>query len=761
MFEALQPTQDPDWVISHEGYNVLTESAVESRFAFANGFLGMRAARSISRGPTWVGWLGYGRWASWPRCYVAGLFDVPNIEPPVPALVPVADWSRVRILLDGEPLLGRQGEVRVGIRQLDLRRGLLLSTWTHRTPAGITFEGHELRLLSLADRAAGLQLLQFSIDRDGVDVMLEASFAMAGLGMEPVRLEHDLGAWRLEGTGKGVVMTGAANLRLGGDPLAPERPFPLRWAWRWRSVAGRVAEIDRLVGVARADTLEDDPAPHAVAALARSRALGWRAVLAEHEAAWAARWAAGDIVIDGDEVLQRAVRFAVYHLTSTANPEDDRVSIGARALTGDAYLGHVFWDTEIYLLPFYTAVWPEAARALLMYRFHTLPGARVKAAHFGFKGALYAWESADTGEETTPERVVGAGGEIIDILTGRMEHHISADVAYAVWQYWRFTGDDDFFLRAGAEILLDTARFWASRAVAETDGKRHIRHGIGPDEYHEDVDDNAFTNLMARWNIGGGLEAMEVLRERWPNHAAALREKLALGDEELADWRDAIARIVTGLDPATGIYEQFAGFNSLQPLELAAYADRKVPIDVIIGRELTQRSQVVKQADVVALIALLPEEFPDATAEKNFRHYEPLCAHGSSLSTGMHALVAARLGDAEMALRYLRATAATDLDLDPNTAGGVRIASHGALWQAVILGFGGLDLKGDTLGIDPRLPPQWRGLSFRVSWRGRSVAIGIAGNTVQATLVEGEGMDMRIGATTAKLASGAVLQMSI
>ncbi|MFZ2145347.1 MAG: hypothetical protein WAV78_51950 [Xanthobacteraceae bacterium] len=155
MHAALEPTQQPNWVLSHEGYNVLTESAVESRFALGNGFLGMRAARSVSRGPTWVAWLGYIRWASWPRCYVAGLFDMPNTEPPVPALVPVADWSRVRILLDGEPLLAREGEVLLGTRKLDLRRGLLLSAWTHRTPAGITATGQELRLLSLADRAAG------------------------------------------------------------------------------------------------------------------------------------------------------------------------------------------------------------------------------------------------------------------------------------------------------------------------------------------------------------------------------------------------------------------------------------------------------------------------------------------------------------------------------------------------------------------------------------------------------------------------------
>ena len=761
MHEALEPTRDPGWVLSHEGYNILTESALESRFAFGNGFLGMRGARSVSRGPTWVSWLGFSRWASWPRCYVAGLFDVPNVEPPVPALVPVADWSRIRILLDGTPLLGREGEVRVGTRKLDLRRGLLLSAWTHRTPAGITFEGRELRLLSLADRAAGLQLLQFSLDHDGVDVRLEASFAMAGLGMEPMRLEQDLGAWRAEGTGKGVAMTGAATLRLGGDPLAPDRPFPLRWTWRWRSVTGQVAELDRLVAVARADTPEADPAPSAGAALARSGALGWRAVLAAHEAAWNARWIASDILIEGDDESQRALRFAVYHLTSATNPEDDRVSIGARALTGDAYLGHVFWDTEIYLLPFYTAVWPEAARALLMYRFHTLPGARAKAAHFGFKGALYAWESADTGIETTPERVVAPDGTLVDILTGQMEHHISADIAYAVWQYWRATGDDDFFLRAGAEILLETARFWASRAVAEEDGRRHIRHVIGPDEYHEDVDDNAFTNVMARWNIARALETMDLLRARWPDRAAALREKLALADDELADWRDAIARIVIGLDPATGVYEQFAGFHTLEPLELAAYADRTVPIDVVIGRELTQRSQVVKQADVVALIALLPEEFPGVMAETNFRHYEPRCAHGSSLSAGMHARVAARLGDTAMALRYLREAAALDLDLDPNSAGGVRIAALGAVWQAVMLGFAGLDLMGDTLGLDPRLPPQWRSLSFRVCWRGRSVAIRIAGKTVQATLVEGEAMELRIAAARRKLTAGAPLDVSV
>jgi trehalose/maltose hydrolase-like predicted phosphorylase len=760
MPDVLEPTADPDWVLHHEGYNVLTETEVESRFAIGNGLVGMRAARSVSRGPTWTSWLKFIRWASWPRCYVAGLFDIPNTEPPVPALVPVADWSRIHVHLDGAPLLLREGRSLVARRTLDMRRGLLASAWTHRTPAGITVAGREILLLSLADRAVGLQHQCVTIDRDGVDVQAEATFALAGVGMDPVLLEEELGAWRTEGRAKSVAMAGSAVLRLGGEVLDAERPFPLRWVWRWRSVAGQVAEFTRLIAVARADTRAQDPAPPAREALARSTALGWRAVLAAHEAAWEARWMAGDVAIEGDDELQRAVRFAVYHLSSAANPADERVSIGARGLTGDAYFGHVFWDTEIYLLPFYITTWPEAARALLMYRYHTLAGARAKAAQFGYRGALYAWESADTGEETTPETILGPDGEPIEVLTGKMEHHISADVAYAVWQYWRATGDAAFLLGAGAEILLETARFWASRAVAESDGRRHIRHVIGPDEYHEDVDDNAFTNVMARWNIARGLETWELLRARWPERAAALQERLALGEAELADWRSAAARIPTGFDPASGLYEQFAGFHKLEPIDLAAYAHHTVPMDVLLGRERTRRAQVVKQADVVALIALLPAEF-SGTAAANFRYYEPRCGHGSSLSASLHALVAARLGEGETALRYLRETAALDLDPDPNTAGGVRIAGLGGMWQAIVFGFGGIDLAGETLGIDPRLPAQWRALGFRVCWRGRSVAVRLTPGCVEATLVAGDALEIRIAGATRRLAPGGTVKVSL
>src|SRR5215469_5884157 len=279
MHEVLGSTQDPGWVLTHEGYDVLSENAVESRFALGNGHLGMRASRPYSRGPTWVSWLGYIRWASWPRCYVAGLFDRPNTVPPVPALVPVANWSRVRIVLDDQPYLLMDEDFYTSTRRLDMRRGLLVGEMSHRAHTGVTLTGSELRIVSLADRAVGLQLGRFSLDRDGVDVMLEADFAMAGMGMEPLQLDRDVCAWRTEGSGKSVAMAGGAILHADGKPLAPERAFSLRWTWRWRSVAGQVVELARLVTVARSDRFADDPAPVAVDALARSRTVGWRAVL--------------------------------------------------------------------------------------------------------------------------------------------------------------------------------------------------------------------------------------------------------------------------------------------------------------------------------------------------------------------------------------------------------------------------------------------------------------------------------------------------
>ena len=430
MDHALKPTADAAWVLEAVGYDPLREGSLELRFAISNGFLGIRGARAITRGA---------RWVVPPHTYVAGLFDTLGTKPAIPELVPAADWLKVRISLSGRPLVHHPGDASSHRMTLDLRRGALLAESGLLKAPGVGIRLHTLRLVSISERAVGLQLIQLEVEDGEVEVTLEASFEGINLGLVPERLDQDLGVWHTQRSGKSVAMATASSLQIDGHDLPATAVDQLKWSWSWKARAGQIVYFERTVAVARSDTQDLDPGRGARDKLDVARHLGWRGVLAEHETAWASRWQCSDVEVDGDAAAQQALRFAIYHLNSAANPADERVSIGARALTGDDYHGHVFWDTEIYLLPFYILTWPEAARALLMYRFRTLDAARAKSARMGWRGALYAWESADSGAETTPEQVIGADRQVIDILSGKEEQHISADVAYAVWQYWQAT----------------------------------------------------------------------------------------------------------------------------------------------------------------------------------------------------------------------------------------------------------------------------------------------------------------------------------
>jgi trehalose/maltose hydrolase-like predicted phosphorylase len=755
MENVLEPTSDPIWVFGADGYDPLRESSVESRFAISNGFLGVRGGRATTRGA---------RWVIPARTYVAGLFDTPGTERATPGLVPAADWLQVRILLPGGPLIHHPGDVSSHRMTLDVRRGALLSESRQLKAADLGIRLRTLRLVSLSERTVGLQLIQLEIEGGVIDVTLEASFEGVELGLMTERLDQDLGLWHTQHSGKGLAMATASSLQIDGHDLPPTALGQLKWSWTWKSRPGQVVCFERSVAIVRSDTQGLDPGGEARDKLGFARYIGWRGVVAAHEAAWASRWQCSDVQVDGDAEAQRALRFALYHLNSAANPADERVSIGARALTGDDYRGHVFWDTEIFLLPFYVLTWPEAARALLMYRFHTLDAARAKAAGMGWRGALYAWESASTGAEMTPEQVIGPDRKIIDILCGKQEQHISADVAYAVWQYWQATGDDGFLLDAGAEILLETGRFWSSRAQLEADGCRHIRGVIGPDEYHEHIDDNAFTNVMARWNIRRALDVAALLRERWPERWARLADSLGVDDAEIKQWRNAAETMATGLHRETGLFEQFAGYFALEDIDLTDYTGRSVPMDVVLGRERTQRSQVIKQADVVALLGLLPEEFVRETGAENFRYYEPRCGHGSSLSRAMHGMVAARLGYSEMALRYFRQTAEIDLaDTHVAIDGGVHIAALGGIWLTAVFGFAGLSLHSDGIAVNPQLPANWRSLGFSLQWRSRRLKIRIeqAKQHLEATLEAGEPMMLVVSGEPHDLRSDQTLRVCL
>ena len=492
----------------------------------------------------------------------------------------------------------------------------------------------------------------------------------------------------------------------------------------------------RLVAVDR-----DGPAHDA---LSRAEAQGPTELLARHRRAWRDRWLDADVVVDGDAQAQRDLRFALYHLMIAGDPESDRASIGARSLSGPGYRGHVFWDTEIFLLPFFIWTHPATARALLAYRHRTLPAARAKAARLGYGGALYAWESADTGEETTPEFVWLPDGTRLTILTGVQEHHIAADVAWAVWQYWQVTGDHGFVEDMGAEIVVETARFWASRVASGEGGRQHIREVIGPDEYHEGVDDNAYTNVMARWN----LRAADALCDRFPETAT----RLGVTTADRGRWREVAEGLVVLFDPDSGLYEQFEGFFALENVRSVDLAPRPFTGEMVVGVDRLRLTQVVKQADVVMLGVLLPDEIDLHVQAANYRYYEPRTSHGSSLSPAIHALVAARLGELDDAIAYFELAGGVDLDNRMgNAADGVHIATMGGLWQAAVFGFGGVRADGDAVRIDPRLPSAWEAMTFPIRWRGTRISVDVRAATMElhldgeAVVAVGSGAATRLG----------------
>ncbi len=695
---------EPAWILVDDGQGPLRARDVEARLSIGNGFLGMRGARDLGRGPAWVSATPSLLPLSWPRSYIAGLYDTPDVTPGVPVLMPVPDWTRLRLRLGGRTLRGTP------MQMLDLRRSVLLSDW--QAEAGLQLRS--LRLISMADRATALQVVEITAQSDH-EITLDAWFDTALIGLHPRENAADVRVWCGERSDLCVAMAASAKLSIGERNCPPTERGNLYWNWHFSLKAGESALFERCVGVARGET---GVAQSAQTALARTQ-IGWQASLAAHAAAWTQRWQASEVVIEGDDDAQRILRFVVHALSIASNPDDPTVSIGARGMTGDGYLGHVFWDTEIYMLPFFSLTWPEAAHALLRYRHSRLPGARAKAASLGYRGAMFPWESADTGMEETPDQVIGVDGLPAEVLTGKQEQHITADIAYAIWQHWLITGDEDFLRDEAAEILVETARFWVSRVERDAEGICHISGVIGPDEFHESVGDNAYTNEMARWNIARGLEVVEKLH-------------LDVDASEVEQWRDVMGKIALNRS-SEGVFEQHSGFFTALPNAKRGAKD-------------------IKQADVVALVGLLPELFDGETASRNFSLYEARCAHESSLSRPMHAIVAARLGETARALEFFRDAAALDLrgPIGSDTAG-LHMAAIGGLWQAAVLGFGGVSWPGGELHVAPNLPPGWNRLGFRLQFQGRQIGIDITAGGVELQLVAGSPLDVVVAGKSRRL----------
>ncbi len=441
--------------------------------------------------------------------------------------------------------------------------------------------------------------------------------------------------------------------------------------------------------------------------LGAAERLGFDRLLADHREAWSQRWRDADVTIEGDPESELAARFAVFHLLSAAG-DGEETAVGACGLTGDAYAGHVFWDADVFVLPALAAIRPAAARAMLEYRIRRLPAAQALARARGFDGARFPWESAGDGSDVTPRFVRGKDDERVPIATGSHEEHIVADVAWAAIHYAMWTGDSALLAGAGGALVTETARYWASRIQTGADGRGHIYGVIGPDEYHRAVDDNAYTNVMARRNLR---EGAELLRRA--------------GDGDTATkWATLADRLLDGWDSQRRLYEQFDGYFELEPLLMSEIASPLTAVDRLLGAERVAGSQLIKQADVLMLYHLVPEEVVAGSLESCLAFYDPRTAHGSSLSPAIHASLLARAGQPDRALELFRLATRLDLDdLTGTTAEGVHLATMGGVWQALAFGFLGVSVAGETLTVRPYLPEAWRVLALTFRFTGKRIGI--------------------------------------
>lgn len=653
-------------------------------------------------------------------------------------------WWGLELWLDGQPVR-YDTSLATGLeRSLDLRSGLLSRSYPWRGNAGapvltVRYE----RFLSMAEPHGAMLRTRVELAAGTAELRLRVAL---GDGSAATEDSH----WRLtEQASAASALELVSTTRHTGIPLAVVvRPQLSVAAQTVISHAGELPFVEYRLALRAGEPVElvrsvavvpglDSDSPLAVAreVSAALDAAGWEASLTASSDVWQGIWADSFVEIEGDPEAQLAVRYNQFQLIVAAPRFTEDASIGAKTLSGYGYRHHVFWDTEVFMVPHFTFTDPQVARNMLSYRCRRLAGAREKAAANGYAGAQFPWESADTGREVTPTwvRHYADPSGFVRIWTGDIEIHITADLAYAVLQYWRVTGDDAFLRDQGAELVLEGAQFWASAAVAESDGQLHLRGVIGPDEYHEHVDDNAYTNYLAAWHLRTAAQLLSWLERTAPRRAADLAARLGIDEATRARWIAVADQLYLPLHAATGLVEQFRGYFSLIDVDREVLRDpsRRLSMQQLLGIDGCNLTQHVKQPDVLMLAYLLPDLFTAEQLATNYHYYDPRTDHeqGSSLGPAISAAIACRAGDTERAYEhFLRAARADLLDLRGNTADGIHGASAGGLWQAVVLGFAGLRITDDGWSLSPSLPSHWRRLRFCFRCRGqRHVAEVLAG----------------------------------
>lgn len=715
------------WKIIEEGFHPQKSLVSESLFSLANEHQGARGFFEEGyRGESLVG------------VYVNGIYEerftegtaYKGISNRLAFMVNTVNWLATRLEVDGEALDLASSRISDFRRELDFRTGELRRAFTWEIGGGKRLRLEFRRLLSmrrpeLACQQVRLTPLNFSGEAR-LSLSLDFSIPHRAFGMN---------FWKIARRERlallGVSVSIGQRLFAGMHVDAPVPWTPLEGEKTSGAQMTLTLNQGQETVIGRSVILHTARQPQQPLEEAWEQGLEqlgaarqrYEEVYAQNQAYWGEFWQKSDIVIEGDEENQQGIRFCIFQMHQTYRGVVDGANIGAKGLTGEAYNGNAFWDTETYCLPFYLFNDPQAAQALLNFRYKTLPQALQRARDLDCAGACYPVATSDGSESCTLWQHAS------------LQFQPTTAVAYGIWHYVKVTGDQAFLKRQGLAMLVQICRFLASRGQWSPKGKFGYYAVMGPDEFQMMVNNNAYTNLMAKRTFEYTLQVLE---------GADLQQQ-GCSAEELQTWRRMAAEMILPYDPQTGLYEQHEGFFNLPHLEIEDIPVEDFPLYHHWSYDRIYRNDMIKQPDVLMFMLLYNQSFSLAEKRANYDYYEPRCIHESSLSPSVHSILAAELGRRQEAFNFFRFATRIDLDnYNRNTEEGIHTTSIAAAWMNIVYGFGGMRSDGDLPVFNPTIPSQWQAYSFQVMVRGSRLKVQVT--QTQATLRVVSGAPVRVKA---------------
>jgi alpha,alpha-trehalose phosphorylase len=743
---------DP-WRLVSRRFSLESPAEAETLFSVANGYMGIRGTHDEGLPSNDPGLFLNGFHETWPIPYGESAFGFATTGQ---TIVSAPDGSVMRLYVDEEPLVLTESKVLDYERVLDMRSGMLERSVTFRTARGAVVALRSKRLVSLHWRHLAAISYQVTLLSGMADMAIVSELVthlprpkdddprvgvrMDESALRPISQDADWTRVVLElrtrssGIGLACGMEHSIDTELSHTIESNAEADEGRVAFFLDPEPGVPATVTKLLGYHHA---ENAPAGDLVRrvnrTLDRAAGDGFDRIAEVQRERLDFFWQQSDIEIDGPLDIQQAVRFNLFQIRQ-ASARVEGHGIAAKGLTGRGYEGQYFWDTEIYVMPCLTYTQPHVARRLLHFRYEMLGAARRRAQQLGHVGALFPWRTI-SGEEASAYYAAGTA-----------QYHINAAISYAVNQFVRVTRDQEFLVREGVEILVETARFWADLGFFSTrrDGQFCIQGVTGPDEYSAVVDNNAYTNLMARENLNAAADSLDLLRRTDPDGYDRLVQRLHITEQEPGQWIQAAERMFIPYDERAGVLLQDEHFLNRKPWDFEHTPLENYPLLLHYHPLNIYRHQVIKQTDVVLATFLAGDRFTPDEKRRVFEYYDPLTTGDSSLSSCVQSVMAAEVGDRQAAYDYFLLSAAVDLaNLAGNVSDGIHVASCGGVWMALVNGFAGLrDAEGADLRFSPRLPADWNSMRFRLICRGSRVEVEMRRDSTTFTLLDGAPLAM-------------------